>query len=284
MNAKPCSPVPRLVLCAAVFAAAAGCAQKQPPPQAIAPPSAAAAPAPAPVEAADILQRMAARLAGSPRFSVNLRCDYDVLQPSGQKIEFGEARKILVNRPNQLRVEAEHSDGEKHLVLYDGRQLTAFTPSQNVYAQAMKTGDIDEAVVYFVKELGMRLPFAMLLLSKLPGQIELRTQALDYVEGTVVDGTPAHHLAGRTETVDYQVWIAAGPEPLLLRAVLTYKNAEGQPQFRARFSDWNFSPAAKDADFAFTPPAGAQRISFLAQLPKIGLPGAATPEQTGGQQ
>ncbi|MBL0010552.1 MAG: DUF2092 domain-containing protein [Nitrosomonas sp.] len=32
----------------------------------------------------------------------------------------------------------------------------------------------------------------------------------------MIDGVPAHHLAGRTETVDYQIWIPDGAKPLLL--------------------------------------------------------------------
>jgi hypothetical protein len=227
---------------------------------------------------------MAEFLAKSPRFSVNLRTSYDAVQASGQKIEFGETRKFTVSRPNGLRVESEHSDGEKHLVLYDGKDITVFTPSQNVYAQASKPGGIDAAIMYFLKDLHMRLPLAMLLTSRFPAELERRTQALDYVERTEIQGTPAHHLAGQTETVDYQVWIAEGAQPLPLRVVLTYKNAEGQPQFRAQFADWNFSPEIQDAQFAFTPPEGAQKIAFLAQLPKIALQGTTTPEPTGGQK
>jgi hypothetical protein len=207
-----------------------------------------------------------------------------VVQASGQKIEFDETRKIVVSRPNQLRVEAEHSDGERHLVLYDGKDITVFSPSQNVYAQIPKPGGIDEAVMYFLRDLHMRLPLAMLLLGRFPEEIDRRTQSLDYVERTSIDGTPVHHLAGRAETVDYQIWIAEGARPLPLRAVLTYKNAEGQPQFRARFSDWNLAPEIQDSQFAFNPPEGARKIAFAAQLPRLELPGATTPEPTGGQQ
>lgn len=285
MNTKQWRLAPRTALCLAVLVAMAGCAHKPAPPPA---PLAAQQPAPLaeaePTEAKDILQRMAGFLAQAPRFSVNVQGEYDAVQASGQKIEFGETRKITVSRPKHLRVEAEHSDGEKHLVLYDGNELTAFTPSQNVYAQAHKTGDIDDAVVYFVKDLGMKLPLAMLLLSKLPEQLESRTQALDYVEKTSVHGVPTHHLAGRTETVDYQVWIAVGAQPLPLRVVLTYKNAQGQPQFRARFSDWNLSPDTQDSQFAFTPPEGARRISFLAQMPQVEWHGTTPPQPTGGKK
>ncbi len=234
--------------------------------------------------AKDILKRMAEFLAKTPKFSVNLKASFEVIQESGQKIEFGENRKVILSRPNGLRVEVEHSDGEKHLVQYDGKEITVFNPSQNVYAQASKPGGVDEAVKFFLRDLGMRLPLAMLLTSRFPEEIERRTQALDYVEDTVIDGKPAHHLAGRTETVDYQVWIAEGAKPLPLQIVLTYKNVEGMPDYRAQFSDWNLNPKVKDAQFAFTPSKEARKISFVAQLPKTALEGPASPEQTGGQK
>jgi hypothetical protein len=66
--------------------------------------------------------------------------------------------------------------------------------------------------------------------------------------------------------------------------VLTYKNAEGQPSFRAQFSDWNLTPDIQDNQFAFVPPEGARKIAFLAQLPQLGLEGPAKPERTGGQK
>jgi hypothetical protein len=85
--------------------------------------------------------------------------------------------------------------------------------------------------------------------------------------------------------VDYQLWIAEGAQPLPLRAVLTYKNAEGHPQFRAQFTDWDLSPQIQADEFAFTPPAGARKIAFLAQLPEFEpRQGADTPKPTGGQQ
>lgn len=288
MQTQKFCPLSRAVLCVAVLAVMTGCAEN---PAALSPaptlpdtwaaaPQAAAEPA----EAKDILLRMARFLAKTPRFSVTVQGSYDALQESGQKIEFGELRKITVSRPNFLRVEAQHSDGEKHLLLYDGKDITTFSPSHNVYAQTPKAGGVDAAVMYFLKDLHMRLPFAMLLVGTFPDEIQRRTQTLAYVERTEVFGKPAHHLAGRTETVDYQIWIAEGAQPLPLRATLTYKNAEGQPQYRAQFSDWNLAPEVNAAQFAFAPPADARKIAFLAQLPQVGLPAVATPEKTGGQK
>jgi hypothetical protein len=286
MKTNPWRLAVHTTLSVAILAATVGCTEKR----AVTRPETPAVQGPAPqavtepADAKDILMRMAEFLAKTPRFTVNLLSGYDVVQASGQKIEFGETRKVIVDRPNHLRVESVHSDGEKHLVFYDGKNITVFDPSKKVYAQAPKPGGIDAAIMYFLRDLHMRLPLAALLLSRFPEEIDRRTQSLDYVERTEMHGMPAHHLAGRTETVDYQIWIAEGARPLPLRAVLTYKNAEGQPQFRAQFSDWNLSPEIQDSQFAFSPPEGARKIAFLAQLPQIELPGTATPEQTGGQK
>lgn len=275
----------RALLCIAVVTTA-GCAERQA--AARLEPQVARAPAPAvvaePHEPETILMRMATFLAGTPRFTVTLQDRFDVLQDSGQMIEFGETRQITVSRPDGLRVELEQSDGEQHQVLYDGKDITAFSPGLNVYAQASKPGGIDQAVTFFLQDLHMRLPLAALLLGRFPEEIQRRTQELAYVEHTQVRGAPAHHLAGRTATVDYQLWIAEGARPLPLRAVLTYKNSEGHPQFRADFDDWNLSPELRDDRFAFTPPPGARRIAFVAEVPAFAGPGAAMPAPPGELQ
>lgn len=275
------------VLSASILTALAGCADQQSftqPQSWAAQETGIQATTPEPTDANGILQRMANYLAKTQAFSVNLSDSYDTVQASGEKIEFSSTRKVLVSRPNGLRVEHEASDGEKQIVLYDGKDITVFSPADNVYAQTAKPGGIDEAVKYFLKDLNMRLPLAVLLVSQLPTELESRTESLAYVEKSMVNGQQAHHLAARTQTVDYQVWIAEGAKPLPLRVVLTYKLAEGQPQFRAQFSDWNLAPQIDNAQFAFTPAEGAKKIAFLAEVPSIISGASETPAHSGEQQ
>ena len=155
-----------------------------------------------------------------------------------------------------------------------------------MYAQAPHPGTVNDAVVYFVHDLGMRLPLAVLLRESLTNELQQRVQAVTYVEKTVTLGEPADHIAAKTPTVDFQVWIAQGDRPLPLRVVLTYKNTRGQPQFRAQFSDWNLDITPSDALFAFTPPAGVKQIPFAATLASIApamRQGSAT-QMKGGKQ
>ena len=218
-------------------------------------------------DAEAILSRMADFVSSRPSFSVEVRSNYDTFQPSGQKIEFAEERRLTLVRPDRLRVDVEESDGSKHRLIYDGKKLSLTTPGRNVFAQEWKPGTVDDAVRFFVRDLGMRLPLAVLLVSNASEELAKRTREVDYVEKTNLYGVPTHHLAGRTDSVDYQVWVRDGDTPLPMRLVLTYPDAEGQPQFRADFRHWNLSPKIAAADFVFVPPAGAQKIPFAVELP-----------------
>ena len=217
-------------------------------------------------EAQALLKAMADHLAGLQSFTVVFRDGYDVVQATGQKIEFGETRRITLARPNQLRVEEIASDGRLDLVLFDGKDITAFNADTNLFARAPQPGTVDDALVYFVRDLRMRMPLARLLTTRLPTEWPKRVKTVDYVESADIDGVLTHHVAGRTDTVDFQYWITDGPRPLPLRVVLTYVGEPGQPQFWANFSDWNMSPRLPETTFQFTPPAGARQIAFAAQV------------------
>ena len=131
---------------------------------------------------------------------------------------------------------------QKRSLCSPGKRSFWSTLASKVYATAPQPGTLDESIVYFVRDLGMRLPLAALLLNRLPAELQDRVRSVNYVEKTSIYGTASHHLAARTDTVDLQVWVADGDKPLPQRIVLTYKKAAGQPQFWAQFIDWNLAP------------------------------------------
>jgi hypothetical protein len=231
--------------------------------------------------ASAILMRMADFLGGAQRFSVSVRGGYEAVQTSGQKIEFSEVRTIALSRPDRMRMEGERSDGAKTLTVFTGKEIVLIDETLKVYATAPQPGGLDATIVYFVKDLGMRLPLAALFLSQLPAELKNRVRSVDYVERTSIHGAPAHHLAARTDTMDFQVWVADGDTPLPQRVVITYKQATGEPQFSAQFSEWNLAPALEDSTFLATPPDGAQKVAFAAQLPRV--PPAAAGKPSGGK-
>jgi hypothetical protein len=214
-------------------------------------------------EAMVILMKMADYLAKAQLLGVTVVSGYDSIQEDGERIEFGEKRRIELQRPDRLRVDVERSDGDRGMLVFDGKALTAVKPENNVYAIVEKSGSTDDALVYLVKNLRIKMPLARMFLSTFPADLEKQVESIAYVETNNLFDVPTDHLAVRGTGVDFQLWITQGDAPLPRRVVITYKDAPGQPQFRAYFSDWTVGKAPAADRFTFTPPAGAERVPFI---------------------
>jgi hypothetical protein len=230
-------------------------------------------------QAMAVLKQMAEFISQAQRFSVMVDIGFDAVQNSGQKIEFGETRKIVLSRPDRLRIDEIKRDGSKSGIVFDGKDITVFHVKENVYATEAKPGTVDEAMAYFVNDLDMRLPLAELLNSNLPKMLPERVREAAYVEKSSIAGVPCDHVALRGDQTDLQLWIAQGDKPLPQRAVITYKREDGRPQFWANFTEWNFAPKVTDSLFVFTPPKDAAKIAFSPR--QMLQPGA--PEMKGGK-
>jgi hypothetical protein len=112
-----------------------------------------------------------------------------------------------------------------------------------------------------------------------PVDLDKRATSVTFVEECSLFDVPTDHLAVRSAEVDLQIWIARGAEPLPRRVVITYKNAPGEPQFRADLYDWSVTAKLDAAAFAFVPPAGAEQIMYLAPRPPADVPAGSTGEQ-----
>ena len=217
-------------------------------------------------QAKTVLDGMTGLLSAADKFHVEMVVGYEVLQANGQKIEFGETRELSVSRPDKLRIDGVMSDGTSAVTLFDGKQITLYDGASNVLATAPQKADLDDSVVHYVRDLGMRLPLAPLVMKKLPEELARRVESLVYVEKTGVLGDPTHHIAGRTATVDFEMWITDDKKPMLRKIALSYREAEGHPRFWAQFSDWDLDPSLRSSVFRFDPPAGAKALRFAADL------------------
>jgi hypothetical protein len=215
-------------------------------------------------DAMALLLDMATQLGDAPKFRVEIMIGYDAVQSDGQKIEFGERRQVSLERPSLMLNDVQDSDGSRESILFDGKTISVTNSHHNVYATAPQPGDIDTTVKYFVGQLHMRLPLAAMMMSGFPKELQKRVTQIAYVEETDILGEPAHHLAGRMKDIDFQVWISTDNRALPLRIIITYREDAGQPQFRANFANWNFSPSFLQKTFQFEPPAGAREVPLAA--------------------
>jgi hypothetical protein len=213
--------------------------------------------------AAAKIEAMANLLAKAPRLGVAADCTYDVVQDSGEKIEFGERRELTLRRPDRARFEVTRRDGSRRGLLFDGTRLTAFDVDAKVYATVEKPGTLDAALAYYTRDLKMRLPLRELFAADLPHRVKDVLGSARLVGQETVGGVSTDHVAFRDDTADVQLWIKRDGDPLPQRIVITYRLAEGQPQFEADFHGWTFNPDVPDSIFTFVPAAGAEKIPIL---------------------
>jgi hypothetical protein len=231
------------------------------------PPTAPAAAAPAEqVDAMAILTHMTDTLAKATSFSVTLNASYDVVQESGEKIEFGEVRQILLSRPNGLRIDVEGRDGTRQEIRFDGKTLTMFTPGTPFYAALEHPGSVDDILYYIAYRLQTPIPLSLLFVTTVTQELEKRIHDIELVDVETLGGKEVDHLVARTDEVDFQVWVTTDDRPVPLRVVISYKKAAGQPQFAADLSDWNFAPKIDMAAFTFVPPADVRPIPFMVRV------------------
>jgi hypothetical protein len=213
-------------------------------------------------QAMAVVKQMADCLSKAKQFSVNFDSGFDAVQEFGQKIEFGETRRVVLNRPDKLRIEATKRDGSKSELTFDGKEMAIYFAKENVYATDAMPGTVEQAVAHFINDLDMRLPLAELLNSNLWKVLSDQVVDSAYVEKSFIAGIPCDHVALRGDDVDLQLWVAQGDKPLPQRIVITYTRIDGRPQFWAQFSGWNLAPEISNSLFIFKAPAGAAKIAF----------------------
>src|SRR5262249_30562999 len=174
-------------------------------------------------KAARRVEAMATFLAKAPRLSVTADSSYDVVQDSGQKIEFGEVRAITLRRPDRARIEATRRDGVRRGLIFDGKQIVAFDLDQKVYATVAKAGTTDAAFDYFKHDLDMPLPPWVLFPPSSPEKISDRRGGALLVGGDPITGAPPPHFPPRGPPAALRFWTPPNGVPLPQRLVITYR-------------------------------------------------------------
>jgi len=210
-------------------------------------------------------QKMLDFVGKTKKLSVTVDSNYDALQQSGQLLEFGTVSKWHIKRPDKVRVDTKYWDGNERNFYFDGKTITLYDKDQNVYAVVDKKGNIDQAFDYFIDELDMPLPLAELFSEDHPFNLKEDIISSTYIGDSTINDVLCDELAYRTDEIDLQLWIEQ-QNPLPERFVITYVDADGQPQYRAQFRDWNLSANVPDSLFKFTPPKDAEKIRFSKEM------------------
>ena len=189
-----------------------------------------------------------------------------MVQESGRKLEVDVTGEITVRRPAHVRVRLDR-DGARKQLFYDGKLLTLLLERENAYSQEEVPGAIDDMLAFVRDKMGTNLPLMDLLYSDVWSLLQKRVDFGFYVGENSVDGVPCHHLALSNESVDAQIWVQSAGPPVPRRMVLAFRALPGAPKRTARITNWDQVARHEDAYFAFSPPQGAEKITFVPQLP-----------------
>jgi len=212
--------------------------------------------------AKEILKRMTDYLAGLKQFSVQTQNTLEDTLDSGHRIDLEVSASVIISRPNKLRSERK-GDLVDQIFYYDGKSLTLYNPSYNVYATEAAPGTYRELFIYLFETLGFAVPISDLVY---PDAFELLMQDVNYaavVGKSYINGVKCDHLVFSRPGVDFQVWVTEGGRPLPRKYVVTDTVTPGSMSFVTVMHNWDVEPGVEDVRFTFVPPKEAMEIDFL---------------------
>lgn len=198
----------------------------------------------------------------APELSFTARTARVFLDGSGQPLHIFHTMKVLVRRPDRLKIQVTGDDGANDL-FYDGKSVTLFSPDRKVYSVMSAPGDIPTALTEVLDKLNIDFPLVNFF-GVSPDQSLLRKPVAGWQVGTAtIDGTECRHLflhlgAG----TELELWVENNKAAIPRRLIVTYRLLPGQPTFVAEFTNWDRQAHPSDAAFVFQPPADARPIEL----------------------
>ncbi len=225
----------------------------------------------------ELVRQMSDRLARAPGFALEAEEVFDEVPEHSPRQQLTSLRHVALRRPDRLAGDAS-GDAVNRTFFYDGQVFSAIDRAQNVWTSGTVPPTVDEALDTVLEQTGTVIPLADFLYANPYERLMADVQRGVYLGIHQAAGVPCHHLSFEQATIDWQLWIDAGPEPLPRKLVITYKTEDEVPQYMVTMRKWNLNATLPDALFRFTPPAGATRVD----IPVFGPPPGAPPPTAAG--
>ena len=210
-----------------------------------------------PAEAKERLKKMTDYLAALKSFKVENATTDEIVTKTGEKIQIAADSRVSLVRPNRLRSEQIVSPNAMTFV-YDGKTITLYCKATNTYGIAPAPATLDPMIDMVRSKYGADTPGADLIYSNPYDVLMEQVKSGAVVGPEVIEGTLTQHLAFTGETVDWQIWIRDGNDPLPMRYVITTKDLPNRPQFTVELTHWEPHAVIEESVFSFTPPPDAK--------------------------
>ncbi len=229
--------------------------------------------------AVELLQAMSQRLAAAKTLSFTAVASYEYPSRLGPPLVYTMRYDVALQRPNQLKIVVP-GDGPATEFTFDGKEMVAFAPAENLVAVAAAPPTLEDALQQAFDTAAIYFPFTDLLLSDPYGAISAGA-ILAYVVGpsAIVGGVRTDMVVWANNDVFLQLWIGADDQlPRRIRA-----------QFRAdpkglrhdlELSNWKLDGTLAAETFSTAKAKAGQPMAFAA--PGRKLPIGVKPVAGGG--
>ena len=172
---------------------------------------------------------MSERLARAKAFALEAEELYDEVPEQSPRRQLTSIRRAALRRPDRL-VGDVSGDAMNRSFWYDGKIFSALDKEQNVWASGGVPATVDAALDWVFERTGTVVPLADFLYADSYERLMGGVQRGEYLGIHEAAGVPCHHLAFEQATIDWQIWIDAGKDPLPRKLVITYKTEDEVPQ------------------------------------------------------
>lgn len=228
-------------------------------------------------DARALLKAMSDYMGAQQAISFSYDSSLAVVTSDLQKIEFASSGTVTLNRPDKLRITRTGGFAEVEVV-FDGNQLSILGKDIGKYVQVPAPGTVEQ-LIDRLRDHGVQAPGADLLLDNINDALMEPVIDVKDLGSGIIDGKECDHLAFRTESVDWQIWISMGDDPHPCRYVVTSKLMALAPEYRVDVHDFKAGAAVAADDFAFDPGSAARGeladLRGIDELPDLSGQGGA---------
>lgn len=211
--------------------------------------------------AIEILKASSSRLAAAHSLRFTAVVSYESPSRLGPPLVYTTKSDVTVQRPDKLRV-ITSGDGPASEFYYDGKQMTAFAPAEDLIAVADAPPTIDAALEAAYRSASIYYPFSDVIVADPYKDIaDGLTLAFTIGQSRVVGETTTDMVAYETNDTFVQVWIGA-EDKLPRRARAIYGNDPLQERHQVDFFNWELDTPIPPNAFSSSDAAHAKRIPF----------------------
>lgn len=216
----------------------------------------------------DLVKKVGALYKDAKSFHTDATIDTTITADDKDKREIKIKATFDGQRPNRFAMRSKHvnddnaglevvSDGK--MLFVHGKRLKQYTEGK---APSELTGIGRSIMQYGHMATGMLFQN---LLAEDPGELLLDGVTEGKHAGVEkVGGKEAHHLKFKQDNFDWELWVAAEGQPLVLKASSTHPTQDGGKAVTVEtYTNWKINGEPAGEAFAFKPPEASKKVKIL---------------------